>query len=99
MAISKDKKQIAEMDQKLKTLEKIVREQQHAIHNLRKSAIATLSLMLSIAEEPELNRDNLARLMKESMKDAERVVEKNEFSKIVKGLGKTPPPPQAPKQD
>lgn len=98
MPSSKEKKQLAELDQKMRSVEKIVREQQHAIHNLRKSVIATLSLILSIAEEPQLNRESLARLMKQSMKDAEKVIEKNEFSKIVKGFEKKTPP-EHPKQD
>ncbi|HNV87158.1 MAG TPA: hypothetical protein PKL97_09400 [Candidatus Omnitrophota bacterium] len=87
MLSAKSKKQLTEFDHRIKALEKIIREQQTAIKNLRKSVIASLSLMISIAEEPHINKESLTRLMTESMKDAEKVLEKNEFGKIVKGLG------------
>jgi|GEM_PF-4722052 len=87
MLSSKSKKQFSEFEHRIKALEKIIREQQTAIKNLRRSVIATLSLMISLAEEPQINKESLTRLMKESMKDAEKVLEKNEFGKIMTGLG------------
>ena len=74
------------MNSQLKSLEKAMRALQKELQEQNKTMLYAFSFIVVLAKKIGLTKKQISELGKEALKDLDKVVEKQEFRKIMKNL-------------